>query len=299
MKRLFFLLTLILLFLNSCDMFIFGQDRTVCGGVVRDVRKIKPLENIKGSVTYLSFEVFNREWMGGEKPLSVEGMLCEGHFGGNVARDEEHESFKFDFDADDTFIKKISNALKESGMLEFNNWNVKVAGLPPTDDFYISAKFSTGESLYINFNGGRSPVGFSECALNFVMSVCRMVDYDPEKCPKLKPYVNPYVGTHNFVYQKSGKTQHFTFIVEPTGGDDGNSEVISDGDFGYVHLRCAANKVSGKYHFDVLRHYDDSGLTQVQKNSLAGIISLKNGDFYLEPLQAAPDLPDRSLIKQE
>lgn len=297
MKYLFFLLTLVLLNLNSCNM--FGQDRPVCGGVVHDVHKTKPLENVKGTVTYLSFEVYNREWMDGEKPLSVECMLREGHFRGSVARDEEHESFKFDFEADDVFFKKLSDALKESGMLEFNNWNVEVAGLPPTYDLYISAKFSTGESLYINFNGGRAPVGFSECALNFALSVCRMVDYDREKCPKLKPYVSPYVGTHNFIYQKNGKTQHFTFIVESTGGSDGNSEVISDGDFGYVHLRCAANRVSGKYHFDVLRHYDDSKLTQVKKNSLAGIISLKNDVFYLEPLQAAPDLPDRSLLKQE
>ena len=111
--------------------------------------------------------------------------------------------------------------------------------------------------------------------------------------------MSPYVGTHHFVYNKNGKHQDFTFIVEPKGSPDGNAEVISDGDFGYVHLRCAANKVSGKYHFDVLRHYDDSKVRNVTKNSLAGIISMQKDVFFLEPLQACPDLPDRSLLEQE
>ena len=298
MKHLNYLIPLMMLFnFLSCNM--FGQKSPECGGVVYNVRKTKPLNNVSGTISNISFSLYNGEWNREQFPLTLDFDLKDGVFSGSVCRDLDYESYKFEYDADAEMVGKLSNLLKESGIMEFNNWNVVVAGLPPIYDVNISANFTSKEHLYINFNGGRDPVGFNECLQKFVLSICELVDYDPEKCPKAKPYVSPYVGTHHFVYNKNGKHQDFTFIVEPKGSPDGNAEVISDGDFGYVHLRCAANKVSGKYHFDVLRHYDDSKVRDVTKNSLAGIISMQKDVFFLEPLQACPDLPDRSLLEQE
>ncbi|MBQ3619627.1 MAG: hypothetical protein II939_15890, partial [Bacteroidales bacterium] len=95
------------------------------------------------------------------------------------------------------------------------------------------------------------------------------------------------------------KTQSFTFIMRQKVEDGCNAEVISDGDFGYIHLKCSTSNVSGGLFFDVIGHYEDSKIQSVAKNSLAGILSIQDGVIYLKPLQAAPDLQDRSLLKEQ
>lgn len=273
------------------------NDKVQCGGYRSNNQDTEPIKNVKGELTKMYCTYINTEQY---EPSLVryEIQLDDTSFSGSISRERGYDSYAFNVKNDAKLTQTISNALKESGIMEYNKWNVHVNGLPPITEFYISADFSSGEHFFMEFNGGRSPEGFMEEVVAFNDAVCKLADYSPEKCEKSKPYVSPYLGEHHFTYDKKGKVQHFSFIVEKTTGND-NAEVISDGDFGYFHARCDARNVSGRYFFSILRYYDDSKITEATPNSLAGILDHINGEITLEPLQAAPTLPDRSRLKKE
>ncbi len=311
MKKLI-LLTLLPLTIASCsaqnqgDMNIFKRifnGRPECGGTISKDLDPKPLENVKGYVTYISCtyndaDVNYKSVM----PRALELFIFEGKLKGSVSRQNDskrYDSFNYELPFNEQLGTQIADAIRNSGMLAFNEYSWVVAGLPPCYDFDISATFSSGEKLYIKFNGDRCPAGFRDVTNSFVTAICKMVDYSPEKCPEEKPYVSPFIGEHHFVYNGDGKTQSFTFIMRQKVEDGCNAEVISDGDFGYIHLKCSTSNVSGGLFFDVVSHYEDSKIQSVAKNSLAGILSIQDGVIYLKPLQAAPDLQDRSLLKEQ
>ena len=64
------------------------------------------------------------------------------------------------------------------------------------------------------------------------------------------------------------------------------------------HNTKPLENVKGELTSIYCNFYDDSAITTPTPNSLAGILDNVNGTLYLEPLQAAPDLPDRSKIKK-
>ena len=274
-----------------------NMDTPVCGGYRSNNHNTKPIENVKGELTSIYCNFYDEYY--NEQPSIVQYSirLDDTSFNGSIARERGYDSYKFNIKKDAKTIQTLTKALKESGLLKFNDWNVYVNGLPPITEFFISASFSTGEKFFMEFNGGRMPDGFMDAVQVFNDAVCKAADFTLDKCPKSKPRVNPYHGEHHFSYSKDGKQQSFTFIVKSTGGEE-NAEVISKGNFGYLHARCNAHNVSGRYFVSILGYYDDSAITTPTPNSLAGILDNVNGTLYLEPLQAAPDLPDRSKIKK-
>ena len=289
---------LLLLAVVGCNAQQNNMTNQECGGYRSNNHNTKPLENVKGELTYL-FCTFYDEYSS-EAPdfVKYEIRLSDTTLNGSISPSERgYDPYKFNAKKDAQNIQALSKALKESGLLRFNGWNVYVNGLPPITEFFISATFSTGEKFFMEFNGGRMPEGFMEAVKGFNDAVVKVTDFAPEKCEKSKPYVNPYHGKHHFDYSKDGKQQTFTFIVTPKGGEE-NAEVISKGDFGYLHARCNAHSVSGRYFVSILGYYDDSEITTPTRNSLAGILDHINGKITLEPLQAAPDLPDRSKLKK-
>ncbi len=279
---------------NNSDMI---KEPEICGGYRSNNRTVSPIENVKGEVEEL-YCVFYDGINTYASFLKYELNLDSANFKANISREGCYEPFKFNTENSPNLKKKLSDALKNSGLFKFNNWSVHVNGLPPIVEFFISAKFSTGEKFYMEFNGGRSPRGFEDAVNAFSDEILQLTGYTPEKCNPSKPYVNPFLGRHHFVYSKNGKLQHFDFILENTTGID-NAEVISTGDFGDFHARCNASKVSGRYHFSLNSYYDDSKIKNVSKNSLTGIIYSNAGKLYLEPLQAAPSLTDRTGIAED
>ena len=273
------------------------RDDVQCGGYRSKNYDTKPLKNVQGELTKIYCTYIDNDQY---EPTLVryEIKLDDTSFNGSISRERGYESYVFNVKKDAKLTRTISKALKESGIMEYNQWNVHVNGLPPITEFYISADFSSGEHFFMEFNGGHSPAGFMEKVAKFNNVVCKLADYSPEKCEKSKPYVSPYLGEHHFTYDKKGKVQHFSFIVENTSGRD-NAEVISTGDFGEFHARCNASNVSGRYFFSIISYYDDSKITDVTINSLAGILDHNGGVITLEPLQAAPTLPDRNKLKEE
>jgi len=269
------------------------NENEICGGYRSKNTKTQPLKDIKGEVVKLYCTYYNREST--QSFIKYDMQLDSLSLKGSISPEGEYEKFQFNIENTAKNIQTLSKALKESGLLDFNKWSVYVNGLPPIVEFYISATFSTGEQLYIEFNGGHSPDGFDKAADKFSEAFLNIVEYSPDKCKALKPYVNPFLGEHHFVYSKNGKEQFFNFIIENNTGKD-NAEVISKGDFGEFHARCNATNVTGRYHVSILRYYDDSNVKTAKEGSLAGIIFNNNGNLWLEPLQAAPDLPDRNRI---
>jgi len=290
---------LLLLAVAGCNAQHNNMRTQECGGYRSNNQNTKPLENVKGELTYLFCTFYDGYSSEAPDFVEYEIRLNDTTFRGSISPTESgYDPYKFNVKKDARTTQALSKALKESGLLQFNGWNVHVNGLPPTTDFYISATFSTGEKFFMEFNGGRMPEGFTDASKVFNDAVIKAADFAPEKCEKSKPYVNPYHGEHHFNYSKDGKQQSFTFIVTPQGGEE-NAEVISKGDFGYLHARCNAHNVSGRYFVSILGYYDDSQITTPTRNSLAGILDHINGKITLEPLQAAPDLPDRSKLKKD
>ena len=289
---------LLLLSVAGCNAQHNNMREPECGGYRSRNYDTEPLENVKGELTSIYCEFYDEYHS--EKPALVtyDIRLDDTSFNGSISRERGYDSYKFNVKKSAKTVQALSKALKESGLLRFNGWNVYVNGLPPITEFFISASFTTGEKFFMEFNGGRMPDGFMDAVQVFNEAVCKAADFTPDKCEKSKPYVNPYHGEHHFHYSKDGKQQSFTFNIKSTGGEE-NAEVISDGDFGYLHARCNAHKVSSRYFVSILGYYDDSKITTPKPNSLAGILDNINGTLYLEPLQAAPDLPDRSKIKKE
>ena len=298
MKRL--LTLLLLLTAASCNAQHNNMNRTEqCGGYRSNQHETKPIDNVQGTLTSLYCTFHDMMWYGEPSFVRYDIKLDDKTFAGTIAREQGYDSYKFDIPNDAKTTEELTKALKQSGLLKFNTWNVYVNGLPPTTDFYISAQFSSGEKMFMEFNGGHCPSGFMDAVKVFNEAVRKAADYSPDKCPPTKPYVSPYLGEHRFIYQKDGRRQEFKFAVENSAGHGDNAEVLSTGDFGMLHARCSARNVTGRYFFSILSYYDDSQITTPKPNSLAGILSTAGGKIYLEPLQAAPKLPDRNLIQEQ
>lgn len=299
MKALYFLpIVFLMQSCNAQNNSNMNINSNVCGGYTSNNRTTKPLENVSGEVEHLYFHFYNGNHSD-NLPTSYRIDIDNQELKAKLsAPTDGYDNYEYNAEYTKDIQQKLSKALKESGLLIYNKWNVVVAGLPPIYDMVLDAKFSSGEKLYIEFNGERYPNGLDIAAEKFAKAICELTNYSPEKCPKSKPYVNPYLGKHKFVYNKDGKTQTFTFILENTSGKD-NAEVISEGDFGYFHARCYTSNLSNCYHFNILSYYDDSKITTESKHSIAGILYNNNGNLTLEPLRACPDLPDRSKLKEE
>lgn len=257
----------------------------------------KPLEHVEGVITKLDCTFLDADRTEEPTLIRYDIQLNDQKFHGSIAREGKYNAYNFDKPADSIRLQ-LTKALKDSKLLQYNQWNVYVNGLPPISEFYINAKFSTGEKFFMEFNGGRAPNGFMEAVKIFNDAVYKAAEFSLDKCEKAKPYVNPYIGEHHFHYQKNGKEQFFVFKIEKQSQND-NAEVISYGSYGKFHARCNASNVGGRYFCSILSYYEDSEITTPAKKSLAGILDNNKGTIYLVPLQAAPELPDRSEIKSD
>ncbi len=288
---------------NNGNMNIFKRifdDPPVCGGTISKEINPKPLENVKGDIVSFSCTYNNDETRyDSPMPIAFEMRLQDGALIGSLTRPRDsvvYDPLNFNIPFNDAVKQQLTDAVKQSEIMKYNKWDWRVAGLPPCYDFYISVTFSSGEKLYMNFNGGRSPVDADKLTDNFVQSICKLTDYAPEKCPKRPPYVHPCLGTHRFVYSKDAKTQEFIFTLERKGTYP--AEVISKGDYGYFHARCTVSNLGGRYAFNIAEYCDDSEIRSARPGSGAGDIYHQNGEFKLMPYQSCPPLANSEILEE-
>lgn len=184
MRTITLTLLLMLTYLVGCNAQNNTMREPVCGGYRSNNHDTKPLENVKGELTEIYCKFYDEYHS--EMPALVEYSinLDDTSLSGYMSREKGYDSYKFNVTPDAKTIQALSKALKESGLLRFNGWNVYVNGLPPITEFFISASFSTGEKFFMEFNGGRMPDGFMDAVAVFNDAVCKAADFSLDKCQK-------------------------------------------------------------------------------------------------------------------
>lgn len=283
---------------------VYAKDRgpgemfepTPCGGYRCSNESCSSMEDEKASIKELTFSFYD------EGP-SYKIVMDQESFKTSMNKDSNfYLSQNYSASITSELRGIIEKYMRESGLLKFNGWRVEINGLPMTRDAYIRITFENGKNFYMSFNGCRAPSGFYEAAQKFIDKIIPICGYDPEKCEKTPPYVNPFAGTHKFVYEgKDGKKQ--TFIYTMTCGRTDTVELKTFGDYySSQHVKCVGHKIHGgkeKYSFTIESYYDDSELKPSKKGNGAAEIYRKNEQLFLVPYQICPEFPERSEIPEE
>ncbi len=269
---------------------------TMCGGYRCSNETCSSMEDEKSSIKELSFSFYD------EGPSYGINMNQEVFKTSMNKNSNFYLSQNFSASVTSELKANIEKYVRESGLLKFNGWCVEINGLPMTRDAHIRIVFDNGKSFYMSFNGCRAPAGFYEAAKKFIDNIIPICGYDPEKSEKIPPYVNPFAGTHKFVYEsKDGKKQ--TFIYTMTCGRTDMVELKTFGDFySSQHVKCVGHKIYGgkeKYSFTIESYYDDSELKPSKKGNGAAEIYRRDKKLFLVPYQICPEFPERLEIPEE
>lgn len=261
-----------------------------CGGYRNTARVCSSMEDEKASIKELSFFFYDEG-----KSYHIDMNLEEF----KTSMNENADLFlSQDYSASATreLRADIEKYVRESGLLKFNDWCVEVNGLPMTGDANISILFENGKRFYMSFNGCHAPDGFYEAANRFIGSIVPICGYAPEKSKKIPPYVDPFAGTHKFIYEsQDGKKQ--TFIYTMTNGKVNSVELKTFGDYySSQHVKCSGHKIYGgqeRYNLTLEGYYDDSVLMPSKKGNIAAIVYRRNEKLFFVPYQVCPEFPER------
>ena len=293
---------ILVLLIISCAPFAFGGkpgrnfEPQPCGGYRCSNNACASMEDEKASIDKISFSFYEEG-----KSYSIKMDLES--FATSMNSDSQfYLSQKFTASITSELRANVEKYVRESGLLKFNGWCVEVNGLPMTVDANISIHFDNGKSFFMSFNGCNAPAGFIEAAHKFIDSIIPICGYDPEKKEKIPPYVNPFAGTHKFVYEgRDGKKQ--TFVYTLIEGRINTVELKTFGDYySSQHVKCVGHKIYGgqeRYDFKIEDYYDDSELKPSQKNNGAATVYRKNKELFFVPYQICPEFPERPEIPEE
>ncbi|MCQ2973479.1 MAG: hypothetical protein MJ211_01565 [Bacteroidales bacterium] len=285
---------------NNNSMFNFFRHEEK-GGYKSKQLTTKPLKNVEGKITKMSFFFHNDECANKESQQIYNIEITNDTLSVSITPDQWHNSFKYKVKFSEDIQNKIDSFVKESGLLNFNNYYVKVNGLPLTLDCDFSATFSSGENCYFSFNGGHYQGGMLDSILNFAKNIEKFVEFNPDKCSEYKPPVNPFIGTHKFVYQNKGKSETFIISINNSSSNS-NAEIVMFGDFGNEHIKANAAKIYGsgkeKYYININEYFDDSNEKTNNKGDLGAIMYNDNGILTLEPLRIGKKLPEKVILNK-
>lgn len=282
---------------HTGEMGLFSKKQPpVCGGYTSKKEECKSMENEKGTISSI-FLFFYDEY----KALKIESKddtvkiyIC--------SDTNEYLYQEFPFPATDKTFSTLTNLVRKNGLLKYNGWGVHVSGLPLTTDCTFSMKFTSGNSYYMEFNGGHSPMGFYEDMQNFVKDIKELVNFDEASNKDIPPYVSPFWGTHKFVYEAGGKKQTIIYSSDLEGIHD-NIDLKTYGDFySYQHIHCSGHKIhSGqeRYDLDIEEYFEDSEQKPSTRNSTAAIIYQRAGKLEMEVLQVCPSIAGKDVILKE